>query len=934
MPFYYRDDSHPTSGFYYRDNSYSAVVLPSISGVAGTYAPGNQLVITTANIGTITSVTLGGETLTIDATATNEVTATIPAWIEIAAGATVSLVVGDGADTATLAGLVFQIRSGATSVGYVAPGTALDPAETESFYELIFNQYGYALVTGDQLQLLTVPGLTVNPDSSFVLANTNEITSTLAVFRDATQDWLTGPNSPTDYWLPYSIQEPDDTPDALVFTAATNAPLSSFQVSNEDTIEGFNEQLTISITNGSYSINSGSFTSSTGVVDAGDSIAVRVQASANYASAVVATLTTGSVQHTYSVTTLAAPADTTPDAFSFTPQTDVETNTVYESNVITVTGINAASPITIAGGGRYRISTDGGTTWSAYTSSAGTVNNNNQVQVDNTSSVAFSTAVSTTLTIGGVPGTFSLTTRASDTTPNPFTFTDVTNAALSTLITSDTLTITGITDPASISVSGGGEYSINSGAWTSAATTISSGQNVRVRITSSALNSTAVNAVLTIGGVSDTFTVTTESLADTTPDGFTFPSITDVALSTVIESAVAVISGINAPSDVTVSNGEYQIGAGAWTSSPGTISNGQQIRVRQTSSASETTSTTAVLTIGGVSANFVITTRAEDTTPNPFTFTDVTGATVSTVYESNTVTITGILDASNVSVSTGAEVSINGGSYTSSPGTITNNQTIQVRITSSATGLTAVNATVTVGGISDMYTVTTEAPADTTPNAFSFSEVTNAPASTVVQSSAVIISGIDAATAISITGGEYQIGVTAWRSDASTITNGQQVRVRQTSSASELTTTTATLNIGGVTADFDVTTADFLDPGDLTAIEANLSFYPYVKPEGSLYVIYEDNATEIRLHGVRSDDEQEITTLSVIAQVTTLDGVNVGSAITLTHDAQNQGNYEGDFVPSSLQRNRQYILTVTCTSAGTLLAEFNADIVLRRRGLV
>jgi DNA-binding beta-propeller fold protein YncE len=75
-------------------------------------------------------------------------------------------------------------------------------------------------------------------------------------------------------------------------------------------------------------------------------------------------------------------------------------------------------------------------------------------------------------------------------------------------VQSDSLIITGINVPAPISVTGG-QYRINSGPWTATAGFISSGATVRVRTTSSPDYETARNVTLTIGGVSDTFTVTT-----------------------------------------------------------------------------------------------------------------------------------------------------------------------------------------------------------------------------------------------------------------------------------------------------------------------------------------------------------------------------------------------------------------------------------------
>lgn len=94
-----------------------------------------------------------------------------------------------------------------------------------------------------------------------------------------------------------------------------------------------------------------------------------------------------------------------------------------------------------------------------------------------------------------------------DTTPDPFTFADQTSVALSTLKISNTITVSGINASASISITGG-EYSINGGSFISSAGTVNNGNTVRVRLTSSSSYYTTTNATLTIGGVSDTFSVT------------------------------------------------------------------------------------------------------------------------------------------------------------------------------------------------------------------------------------------------------------------------------------------------------------------------------------------------------------------------------------------------------------------------------------------
>ncbi len=95
-----------------------------------------------------------------------------------------------------------------------------------------------------------------------------------------------------------------------------------------------------------------------------------------------------------------------------------------------------------------------------------------------------------------------------DTVPDAFTFTDQADQALGALITSGPVTITGINTAVPISVTGG-VYSIDGGPFTSVAGTVGNGSSVRVRHTSSDVPGTAVDTVLTVGGVTDTFTSTT-----------------------------------------------------------------------------------------------------------------------------------------------------------------------------------------------------------------------------------------------------------------------------------------------------------------------------------------------------------------------------------------------------------------------------------------
>lgn len=95
-----------------------------------------------------------------------------------------------------------------------------------------------------------------------------------------------------------------------------------------------------------------------------------------------------------------------------------------------------------------------------------------------------------------------------DSAPDAFSFASKTRVAAATQIESEPVTVSGITIPAPLSITGG-EYSIDGKAYRSNPGTIKVNQQVRIRVLSSSESSGEVSATLTIGGVSGTFTVRT-----------------------------------------------------------------------------------------------------------------------------------------------------------------------------------------------------------------------------------------------------------------------------------------------------------------------------------------------------------------------------------------------------------------------------------------
>ncbi len=214
-----------------------------------------------------------------------------------------------------------------------------------------------------------------------------------------------------------------------------------------------------------------------------------------------------------------------------------------------------------------------------------------------------------------------------------------------------------------------------------------------------------------------------KNLTAVTPDSFIFTAQTDVALSTkitsneieldgLLSSTTLSISGkeISNPDSTTTFSAEYSTDGGStFTSSPSTVSDGTKVRVRLLSSATNNTTETATITIGGFSTTFSVTTAASNTAPVNISFSPVVNAEPGTVITSESVTVSGIASNSSIAITLG-EYSINGADFTSNPGAINNNDELKIRLTSlttygvHATALISIN----VGEITATFDVFTK----------------------------------------------------------------------------------------------------------------------------------------------------------------------------------------------------------------------------------
>ena len=262
---------------------------------------------------------------------------------------------------------------------------------------------------------------------------------------------------------------------------------------------------------------------------------------------------------------------------------------------------------------------------------------------------------------------------------NAFTWADVTGADPATLTTTGTVSISGIPAgcPADVEVSGSGspQVSIAGGAWGSGGA-ITNGQTLAVRLTSGAFGTTNTANVF-IGSTSDAWSVTTRAANNCSSESKTW-------LTNCAASVSAANHGANGTASIANPGGcgVAWYGSGTFSCTDGTFNYTSGTCTQQT---------------------------ACDTTPDTFSFTDAANVEHSTLATASAITITGINTGTLVSVSGGgAEVSINGGIWTTS-GTIMNGQTLAVRLTSSAAFATAINTAITVGSITDTWSVTTRA---------------------------------------------------------------------------------------------------------------------------------------------------------------------------------------------------------------------------------
>jgi len=358
----------------------------------------------------------------------------------------------------------------------------------------------------------------------------------------------------------------DDVPTDFNFTNLTNVDPGVAHTTGPITITGINNRVRVSVSAGaSIAVNSGIFTSGPSFIRSGDTIALYIPTTSgsdtDFDKTYSATATVGKTSKVWTVRT--RDKDSTPDAFTFTNSENQELGITSTSNTITISGLDSTVPSNAAiTSGIGSFSKNGGATGTATT-----IGNGDTIAIVLRGPTNYSSTNTTGITVGTYTTSYSVSTRAADTTVNQFVFNNYTNVAISSAFDSNSITLSGADNntalapvPLTATVSGGflrvvrGSSTIRD--FSTDAATVFNGDILTLKVNSSASYSTPTSATLRVTGANDavgigsTFRVTTRPIvSDTIVNQFTVVDKTGQGRNISTISDPITISGITTHAD-------------------------------------------------------------------------------------------------------------------------------------------------------------------------------------------------------------------------------------------------------------------------------------------------------------------------------------------------------------------------------------------------
>ena len=406
---------------------------------------------------------------------------------------------------------------------------------------------------------------------------------------------------------------------------------------------------------------------------------------------------------TASATTLVS---TTPNNFFINSKFSVPRGSVQVSDSITITGIGAPVAISVTAGA-YSI--DGG----AFTANPGTIVNGQSVVVRLTSSPNYATELSSTLTVGGVSATFSVRTIALT----------INAAQYFPLIPGSTWLMrrNGVSGTATITTSQivNGVSTLGLQDALDGSTTYYSNDASGLRQHRTSFPPRFVPGCGTVNEI-DTYSGPAIILFPDNLFGQTYywnGNVTADSVCGSLQFSYSVNSSFLSIERVTVPAGQFDAA---------------KVRLQWSFTGNNSSGDTAdtywlaagigiVKRVDGYGiAHELVSTNIVRTVPDEILLFAQSGAPPGTLTISAPVSITGITAAATISI-TGGEYSIDGGVFTASTGNVTNGQTVRVRLTSAVSPQAGTSATLTVGGVSGIFAVTSGNAVPNTPTAVTLS---------------------------------------------------------------------------------------------------------------------------------------------------------------------------------------------------------------------
>ncbi len=520
--------------------------------------------------------------------------------------------------------------------------------------------------------------------------------------------------------------------------------------------------------------------------------------------------------------------DIVPDAFGFSPVSGAAVGSVQTSEAITVSGISAASPISVVGGS-YSINNG------SYTTSDRTVTAGQTVRIRQTASASFNRTTVASLSIGGVGADYTVTTRAPGLSigdakvsegnggSSNLVFTVRLSGAASSPVTVAYATADGTALAGSDYVASSGSLSFAAGITSRTLSVAVNGDtgiepneslfvNLREPVGATLDDAQGEGTIISDDVATPTLSVADASITEgnTGTKNLAFLVTLSPAATKKVTVRLATANGsASSGSDYNSTSLSLSFAAGETSKSANVVIRGDAATEADETFFVNLSAPTGSAVIGrGQAVGSIVNDDGPitDTVPDGFSFTPTRDAAPGSVQTSNAITVSGINAASPVAVA-GGTYSVDNGPFTAGNGSVVAGQSLRVRQTASASAGTSTTATLSIGGVSGAYLVTTVAASDTTPDAFSFASVTGAAPGSEQTSNAITVSGISAAAPITISGGRYSVNDGRYGADPGTVVSGDRVRVRVAAPAAAGATNVARLIIGGVGAEFSVSTA-------------------------------------------------------------------------------------------------------------------------------